>query len=95
MSDPSAPFVLDTSRSGTCCDTIRVWLRGGIIERVEFSRGCSGNHKGIAALVQGRPAEEVIRLLKGTLCGGRGTSCPDQLAKALEAALGQGRKSHA
>lgn len=46
--------------------------------------GCMGNTQGVAALVEGMEVEEVIKRLKGIDCGGRGTSCPDQLAKALE-----------
>ena len=71
-----------------CCTEIRVWLRGATIERVEFADGCEGNHRGVEALVKGAAAREVAARLMGTDCGGRGTSCPDQLAKALGAALG-------
>jgi uncharacterized protein (TIGR03905 family) len=70
-----------------CCAEIRVWLRGETIERVEFADGCEGNHRGIEALVTGMAARDVVSRLAGTDCDGRGTSCPDQLAKAIGAAL--------
>ena len=53
---------------------------------MKFNGGCNGNTKGIASLVQGMKIDDVIARLKGTDCGGRGTSCPDQLAGALEQA---------
>ena len=53
---------------------------------MKFNGGCNGNTKGIASLVQGMKIDDVIARLKGTDCGGRGTSCPDQLARALEQA---------
>jgi uncharacterized protein (TIGR03905 family) len=70
-----------------CCAEIRVWLCGETIERVEFSDGCEGNHRGLEALVKGMTAREVVARLAGTDCSNRGTSCPDQLAKAIGAAL--------
>ena len=54
------------------------------VHNVKFIGGCSGNTQGVAALVTGRPVEEVIPILSGIDCGGRGTSCPDQLAKGLQ-----------
>ena len=71
---------------GTCSRSIDVEIEDGIVKFVEFEGGCNGNTQGIAKLVTGRPVEEVISLLEGTDCGGRGTSCPDQLAKALRQA---------
>jgi uncharacterized protein (TIGR03905 family) len=70
-----------------CCTEIRVWLRGETIERVEFKDGCDGNHRGLEALLKGMAAREVAARLAGVDCTGRGTSCPDQLAKALGAAM--------
>lgn len=73
---------------GVCSRNITVELSdGGVIENVSFVGGCHGNTQGISALVKGMSAEEAISRLKGINCGGRGTSCPDQLSKALEAAL--------
>lgn len=73
--------------SGVCSKGIDFELEDGIVKNVHFTGGCSGNTQGVAALIQGMPAEEAIRRLKGLKCGFKPTSCPDQLAKALEAAL--------
>lgn len=54
-----------------------------VINSVEIEGGCAGNTAGICKLVQGRKIDEIISLLKGTPCKNKGTSCPDQLAKAL------------
>lgn len=72
---------------GTCSRQIDFEIENGIVKNVSFFGGCNGNLKGIGALVEGRPAEEVITLLKGMKCGFKNTSCPDQLALALEKAL--------
>ena len=70
---------------GVCSRQINVEVEDGIVKSVQFIGGCNGNTQGVAKLAVGRPAKEVIELLKGTNCNGRGTSCPDQLARALEA----------
>ena len=72
---------------GTCSRQIDFKIENGMVKNVSFFGGCNGNLKGIGALVEGRPAEEVIALLKGMKCGFKNTSCPDQLAQALEKAL--------
>lgn len=77
---------------GTCSRQIDFELDNGIIKNVSFFGGCNGNLKGIGALVEGRPAQEVIELLKGMKCGFKNTSCPDQLALALEKALNDENK---
>ncbi len=77
---------------GTCSRQIDFELDNGIVKNVSFFGGCNGNLKGIGALVEGRPAEEVIELLKGMKCGFKNTSCPDQLALALEKALNDENK---
>ena len=87
MAEKIRHLTYDCSGGGACCTQVRVSLKGDVIEEVEFVDGCDGNHKGIQSLVKGRNAREVIQLLLGTLCDDRGTSCPDQLAKALQAAL--------
>lgn len=74
---------------GVCSRSIEIELDGDIVKSVKFNGGCNGNTKGIASLVQGMKIDEVISRLKGTDCGGRGTSCPDQLALALEEAKAQ------
>ena len=77
---------------GTCARQIDFELENGIVKNVSFFGGCNGNLKGIGALVEGRPAEEVIATLKGIKCGFKPTSCPDQLAQALEKALDDANK---
>lgn len=74
---------------GVCSSQIDFELEDGIVKNIRFTRGCNGNTQGIARLAEGMSVTEVIKRLKGTDCGGRGTSCPDQLAHALEAALAE------
>ncbi|NDO18207.1 TIGR03905 family TSCPD domain-containing protein [Lachnospiraceae bacterium MD329] len=69
---------------GVCSVQIDFEIEEGIVKNVRFTRGCNGNTQGIGALVEGMQVDEVIKRLKGTNCNGRGTSCPDQLARALE-----------
>ena len=73
---------------GVCAREMQVDVNDqGVIENLEVIGGCSGNLQGISALVQGMPAEEAIRRLKGIRCGFKDTSCPDQFARNLEKAL--------
>lgn len=69
--------------SGVCSRTIDFEIENNIIKHVKFNGGCLGNTQGVAKLVIGRSIDEVISLLSGIQCR-NGTSCPDQLAKALE-----------
>lgn len=69
---------------GTCSTAIDIEVKDGRIESVAFTGGCNGNLQGISALVKGMMVEEAISRLKGIRCGFKSTSCPDQLAKALE-----------
>ena len=69
--------------NGTCSRQIDFEVENGIITDVSFVGGCNGNLKGIAALCIGMKADEVINRLSGIKCGFKGTSCPDQFAKAL------------
>lgn len=69
---------------GVCASQILFDIKDGKIEKVEFVNGCPGNTMGVAMLIQGMGVEEAISRLKGIDCRGRGTSCPDQLAQALE-----------
>lgn len=69
---------------GTCSSSIDIEIKGGVIDSVEFTGGCNGNLKGISALVKGMTPDEAISKLKGIRCGFKSTSCPDQLAQALE-----------
>ncbi|MBQ1263288.1 MAG: TIGR03905 family TSCPD domain-containing protein [Oscillospiraceae bacterium] len=68
---------------GVCSRQIEVVLDGDIIKRVEFAGGCMGNTQGVARLVEGMTVEEAVTRLEGIECGRKGTSCPDQLAKAI------------
>ena len=72
---------------GVCSQHIDITLEGDIISRVVFTGGCSGNTQGVAALVRGMSVAEALSRLEGIDCRGRGTSCPDQLARALRQAL--------
>lgn len=69
---------------GTCSTMVDVELKDGVIDSVKFTGGCNGNLQGISALVKGMKPEEAISRLKGIRCGFKPTSCPDQLAHALE-----------
>ena len=71
----------------TCSSAVEFEIENGIVHNVHFRGGCMGNTQGVAALAEGMPAEEVIKRCKNIQCGMRGTSCPDQLARALEEAL--------
>lgn len=67
-----------------CSEQIDLELEGDIVRRVQYTKGCHGNTQGIAALCVGMKKDELIARLEGIDCKGRGTSCPDQLAKALK-----------
>lgn len=71
---------------GTCSREIRISINDDMtINSVSFIGGCNGNLQGISSLVKGRKIDEVIESLKNIDCNFKGTSCPDQLARALEA----------
>ena len=75
---------------GVCSQEMRVEVDdAGIIQKMEVLGGCSGNLKGISALVRGMSAREAAERLKGIRCGAKSTSCPDQLAQGLEQILAQ------
>ena len=74
---------------GVCARSISFDIIDGKITNVYFEGGCAGNTKGVARLIEGMDAKEVIARVKGNTCGPKNTSCPDQLAQALEAALAQ------
>lgn len=78
-------YTYDTQ--GTCSRQIEIELEDGIIRSVRFEGGCHGNTQGISRLVQGMKATEAIERLEGIDCHGKGTSCPDQLARALRRML--------
>lgn len=72
--------------TGTCSRQVEITLEEDTIRNVMFVGGCHGNTQGIAALVRGMKAADAIARLEGIDCRGRGTSCPDQLARALKQA---------
>ncbi len=72
--------------AGSCATRIDIEIKAGFIVSADFINGCSGNTQAVSALVKGMQVEEAVRRLKGIACQGD-TSCPDQLARALETAL--------
>ncbi len=78
------------STNGTCSRLITFDIDGEMrVHNIHFVGGCNGNLKGIGALCEGQKAEDIICRLKGIRCGFKDTSCPDQLANALEKAIEQ------
>lgn len=76
---------LEYQTEGTCCKLIDLTVNeDNTIADVQFIGGCNGNLNGIGRLVKGMNIDDVIARLKGTTCGMKATSCPDQLSKALE-----------
>ena len=71
---------------GTCSRSIEFDINDNIITNVRFDGGCNGNLKGISKLVEGKSVDEIESTLKGTICGYKSTSCPDQLARAVREA---------
>lgn len=72
---------------GVCSRMIEVEIEDDIITTCRFIGGCSGNTQGVSRLVVGMDVYDAIERLEGIECGGRGTSCPDQLATALKEAI--------
>ncbi len=72
---------------GVCAKAITFAIEDGKIYDVKFYGGCSGNTSAISKLLEGTEAQNVVKILKGNDCGGRGTSCADQLARGVEQAL--------
>ena len=75
---------LEYKTQGTCSRAVTVEVENGVITDCKFSGGCSGNTQGVAALVVGMGIDEAVAKIKGIKCGFKNTSCPDQLALALE-----------
>ena len=80
---------------GVCAKKIHFELEDGLLRRLSVQGGCPGNLLGLARLAEGRPARELIGLLTGLTCGDKETSCPDQLARALERTLARAQKRKA
>lgn len=79
--------IIYTPKGGVCSRQMEIDVDGGIITRVIITGGCAGNSQGVSRLVEGMRVEDAIAKLSGINCKGRGTSCPDQLAKALSTKL--------
>ena len=77
---------------GVCANKIDFTVKDGKVEKIIFHEGCPGNLQGVSRLAEGMDVNEVIEKLKGITCSGRNTSCPDQLANALLAALERDKK---
>ncbi|MGI6029637.1 MAG: TIGR03905 family TSCPD domain-containing protein [Candidatus Heteroscillospira sp.] len=69
---------------GVCSRLMEIETENGVIRSVNITGGCSGNLQGISRLVEGMKVEEAAKRLRGIRCGAKSTSCPDQLAMALE-----------
>ncbi|MBR5817632.1 MAG: TIGR03905 family TSCPD domain-containing protein [Clostridia bacterium] len=80
---------IEYKTSGTCSRMIKIEVEDGVVTECKFVGGCAGNTQGVAALVKGMTTEEAIKKLKGIKCGFKPTSCPDQLARALESAANE------
>lgn len=74
----------DYRTRGVCSRMIHITVEDDTVTDVKFIGGCHGNTQGVAALAKGMKVDEIIARLEGIDCGGKGTSCPDQLAKALK-----------
>ncbi|MBP3347207.1 MAG: TIGR03905 family TSCPD domain-containing protein [Clostridia bacterium] len=79
-------MIYEYKTRGTCSRKIILDIEDGVIKSAVFEGGCHGNTQGISKLVEGMRVDDVIARLEGVDCRGRGTSCPDQLAKALKEA---------
>lgn len=76
--------IITYKTNGVCAKEIQISIQDGILIEVTFIKGCNGNQKAVSRLVEGMRIESVIERLSGINCGERGTSCPDQLSKALQ-----------
>ena len=74
---------------GVCATEMHFTIEDGVLTDISISDGCSGNLRGLCALVKDMPVDEIIARLDGILCGKKPTSCPDQLACALKDAAGR------
>mgnify|MGYP003291176120 CR=1 FL=1 len=72
------------SPKGVCSTKIEFDVEDGKVKNVKYTGGCNGNLKALAALVEGETKDKIISRLRGITCGYKGTSCSDQLARALE-----------
>ena len=82
-------MTIDYKTKGTCSRRMVVEVEDGVVQSLQVYGGCDGNLKGICSLLKGMKAQDAIGRMRGTTCGNRPTSCPDQIAQALEEALAQ------
>ena len=78
---------------GVCSVSISFDMENGKLHNVKFTGGCMGNLQAIAKLVEGKDAKEIANILRGNDCRGKGTSCADQLAKAIDRAVENSKKA--
>ena len=80
-------FHYDYKTKGTCSQLISFDLDGDVVRNISFTGGCNGNLKGVSKLCDGMTVAEIESKLSGVMCGMKGTSCPDQLSKAVREGL--------
>lgn len=80
---------IEYKTSGTCSRAVIIDIEDGVVTDCSFVGGCAGNTAGVSRLVKGMKVEDVVERLKGVKCGFKTTSCPDQLAKAIESAINE------
>lgn len=82
-------MTIEYTPHGVCSRFFSIKVEDGIIQSVQIIGGCDGNLQGISRLIEGMKVEDAIARMEGIRCGGKPTSCPDQIAKALRTALPQ------
>ena len=82
-------MTIEYTPRGVCSRFFSTKVEDGIIQSVQIIGGCDGNLQGISRLIEGMKVEDAIARMEGIRCGGKPTSCPDQIAKALHTALPQ------
>ena len=80
---------IEYKTSGTCSRMVILDIEDDVVTECSFVGGCAGNTAGVASLVKGMKVEDVIAKLRGIRCGFKQTSCPDQLARAIEEAIAE------
>ena len=80
-------MTIDYTPRGVCSRRFQIDVEEGVIRSVQVTGGCSGNLQGLSALLRGMMVEEAVARMEGIRCGGKATSCPDQLVQALKKVL--------
>ena len=81
-------MTIQTRYLRVCSRAFTIQVEDGVIQSVQVIGGCHGNLQGISSLLRGMPVDEAVQRLEGIRCGGKATSCPDQIAQALKTAQG-------